>query len=304
MLPLGYTTTAALFTVATVVYGDSKLALKYYNQIKPALSNKLPEENGKAAYVALECIGRRADPSSFFPSPKEIIIRRYKILETSFNLDVGIGMDVTLKGDPSIVVTPRSNTKIYPIAIPNLLKLSSQFGNVIVQNPDLADWPQTAISEKFKYHPNQAAPLLRSLSIQPNLAADSYHVEVQALEGPNITVFAEAIKNGGAYILDRPKDDSPFILTNKNPQNFANAFLVEAKVKKRTAKLFGLSGIMVGIGTFTFQTIRHVDTEWADSGKFPKKILMTRLPFCAGAFLATFCLFQKTRNTPIFTEGE
>lgn len=73
-----------------------------------------------------------------------------------------------------------------------------------------------------------------------------------------VIIFADAVKKGAEIHLHKPSDNRPFIATTEEPSQLIREMRVKAHQSKRNAKLYTISAVGLGVGTFTWKKRNNV----------------------------------------------
>jgi hypothetical protein len=219
--------------------------------LEQGISNALPEEEGKAVYVALKCIG---EPLALpqFPTYRKILAGRSRIAKSKTRYDTSVGITSGDKQD--LIITSIKRTDLTEASKNYPEELLLQYGNtqVVVNNLDLATWID---SEKVTnvQNPLEAAVQLRAFGMEPDFKANNYAIEMEWFTGRSITIFAEAKRKGDVIHLNKPECKIPFIATTQEPGYYAERVRSLQNQRKEKARRYFLEALGVGIGTGALQ---------------------------------------------------
>lgn len=261
MFILSYVGSGGLFAVAGVQAVKSTLQGNAAAVLEEGLKNGLPEEEGKASYVALKCMGQ-LHPFSILSSRHNILLGRVKIEKITSHSDVGVGFSLEGKGDIVLTTTPRVDRTAIQFSIPEKSSFQCAAGNVIAHHLDLATWKGSEKSTKT-YRPKEAAVPLREMDFQPDMFADRYRISVESFSQNYVYIFAKATKSGETYHLNPPANNYPFLVTTEDPQLFVPQERLKANRSKWKATASAFTAVALASGGRSMQLLERAwEEEW------------------------------------------
>lgn len=239
MVAAGYLSAIGLYGIAGAMALQAKKQRKIASQLKEGLSNTIPKEGEKAAYVALKCLGTpRFSP--WFPTNHEILVGRYFIAKAKPYMDAGFGL------------TNHDDQKEEGSAcLPKELYLTSGSHEVIVHHLDLAKW--VGKQTKTTLHgPQNAAILLKEIHKEPDFTT-KYQLTAHWFEANHLTLFAEATHIEGRIYLKKPTNGYPFVATTMDPKAYLESVQVKSTFLQKRSKRAALAATMTGSAVRAYQ---------------------------------------------------
>lgn len=211
-----------------------------------------PLKDGETTYAAIVCRSLPFSQPTLLPSDqKPVLLGRISIIDSTLNVGAGIGPAFGNNGlGVAMTTTTITSKHTLKFGFPEKARLSSNYGEVVANNPDLAIW-DLSDKEVQECGPNQVEGLLRRLGWRANHSAGKYHLTTESFN-PNIavTIFGDVTKKGNFIEINPPQSEIPFVATAREPRQFVGQVHIKAAVFKRTATICALGAVVLGVGAF------------------------------------------------------
>ncbi len=234
---------------------------KMADQLQSGINNKLPEKDGETTYASIVCRRfRNKELTLLPPDGKQVLLGRITFVDSTENVGIGYGPAFGSSGT-SVAVTATTTTSKHKekFGFPEQAILTSDHGDVVANNPDLAIW-DGAEQDTNKCHPDRVAALLRKLGSRANHGAGNYKVRRKWFADGAVTFFANVTRKRAGFVINSPEGEMPFVVTSKSPTVYVGGVRAKAANFRQGSKVCILASAI--LGTFALQQNGVVIKKW------------------------------------------